>query len=196
MPAWSRRKFLALAAGLAVAGRARAELAHADSGKPPEEGIQPGRIDLVLRDEAYVLTGGFGIALNQKLEEALMRGVTIVFVQEFDLARPRAYWLDEDIAEARRNQRLSYNALLRSFTVQSAGGSRNHDALAEALASIGSVAGWAVLDRRQVKAKQYYRAQVRMYVDLSQLPKPLQVNAFASDRWQMDSGTLTWTFKP
>lgn len=202
MPAWSRRKFLALAAGLTFAGltlsgRAQAELAHADSGRAREDGsIEPRRIDLAPREEVYALTGGFDIALNHKLEEALMRGVGIVFVQEFELVRPRDYWFAEGITEARRTLRLSYNALLRSFAVQGPGGTRNYDTLADALYAVGTLADWAVVDKRLIRKKTYYRAQVRQYVDLSQLPKPLQVNAFASDRWQMDSGPVSWTFKP
>ncbi len=188
MPAWSRRKFLALVPALAVAGLARAEA------RP--EGIHSRRIDLAARDEAFVLTGGFEVQLNERLEESLRRGVTITFVQDFDLKRPRDYWFDEGIAEASRTLRLSHNALLRSYTLGVAGIATTYDTLPEALAAAGSLAEWQVLERRQVRKKTAYRARVRMYVDLSQLPKPLQVNAFASDRWQMDSGSYVWTFKP
>ena len=204
MPAWSRRKFLSVLPALAFASLARAEV------RP--EGIHPKRIELVARDEGFVLSGGFEVQLNDKLEDALRRGVTITFVQEFDLKRPREYWFDEGIAEASRTLRLGYNALLRSFTLGVGGIAATYDSLPEALAAAGSLADWQGFDCRQVwktscKAasfeqakrsgqKTVYRARVRMYVDISQLPKPLQVNAFASDRWQMDSGSMEWTFKP
>lgn len=159
------------------------------------EGIQARQIELVARDDHYVLAGGFEVQLNDKLEEALKRGVTITFIQEFELVRPRDYWLSEDVAEASRTLKLSHNALLRSFTVNTAGRLSSHDSLADALAAVGNLGNWAVVERQQLKKKTTYRAGVRMYVDLAQLPKPLQVNAFASDRWQMDSDWIRWQIK-
>lgn len=186
MPAWSRRKFLAAVSGLIVLLAAIPLRA---------EGILPRQIELVAREDHYVLTGGFEIQLNDKLEEALKRGVTITFIQKFELERPRDYWLAEGIAEAERTIKLSHNALLRSFTVNTAGRLSSHDSLADALAAVGSLNHWAVVERGLLKKKTAYRAGVRMYVDLSQLPKPLQVNAFASDRWQMDSDWIRWHLK-
>ncbi|NWG87857.1 MAG: DUF4390 domain-containing protein [Hydrogenophilaceae bacterium] len=186
MPAWSRRKFIAATLGFALlSGLAPAQA----------EGIRAKQIELLPRDDHYVLSGGFEVQLNERLEEALTRGVTITFIQEFELERPRDYWLDEGIADASRTIKLSHNALLRSFTVNTAGRLSSHDSLTDALAAVGNLGNWAVVERQLLKKKTAYRAGVRMHADLSQLPKPLQVNAFASDRWQMDSDWVRWQIK-
>lgn len=187
MPAWSRRNFLAAVTGLAL----MLTLAPIRA-----EGIHAKQIELLPREDHYVLNGGFEVQLNERLEEALKRGVTITFIQEFELERPRDYWLAENVAEASRTLKLSHNALLRSFTVNTAGRLSNHDSLGDALALVGNLNNWAVAERALLKKKVAYRAGVRLRVDLSQLPKPLQVNAFASDRWQMDSDWLRWQIKP
>ncbi|MBI5937468.1 MAG: DUF4390 domain-containing protein [Betaproteobacteria bacterium] len=186
MPALPRRKFLVAVLGLALAAAAAPMRA---------EGIHAKRIDLQPREEHYVLVGGFEVQLNDKLEEALKRGVTITFIQEFELERPRDYWLAEGVADATRTLKLSYNALLRSFVLNTAGRLANYDSLPEALAGVGSLNDWAVAERHQIKKKATYRASVRLRVDPSQLPKPLQVSAFASDRWQMDSDWIRWSVK-
>lgn len=190
MPAWSRRNFLYAALRFILA--LGLVLAQAPAWA---EGIRAKQIELQTHDDHYVLAGGFEVQLNEKLEEALKRGVTITFIQEFELVRPRDYWVDENIAEAERTLKLSHNALLRSFTVNTAGRLSNYDTLSEALGAVGNLNNWAVVERALVKKKSAYQAGVRMYVDLSQLPKPLQVNAFASDRWQMDSDWVRWPFK-
>ncbi len=186
MLAWSRRKFLVAVLGLALAAVAMPGRA---------EGILAKHFELLPREEHYVLSGGFEVQLNDKLDEALKRGVTITFIQEFEMERPRDYWLAEGIADTTRTLKLSYNALLRSFVLNTAGRLANYDSLAEALAAVGSLNDWAVVERQQVKKKVTYRAAVRMRIDPSQLPKPLQVSAFASDRWQMDSDWIRWLVK-
>lgn len=186
MLAWSRRKFLVAVLGLALA-------AVAAPGRA--EGIQAKHIELLPRDEHLVLSGGFEVQLNDKLEEALKRGVTITFIQQFEMDRPRDYWLAEGIANTERTLKLSYNALLRSYVLNTAGRLSNYDNLTEALAGVGSLNEWAVVERQHLKKNAKYRAAVRLRVDPSQLPKPLQVSAFASDRWQMDSDWIRWLVK-
>lgn len=186
MLAWSRRKFLVAVLGLCLSAVLAPALA---------EGIQAKRIELLTRDEHLVLSGGFEVQLSDKLEEALKRGVTITFIQEFEMERPRDYWLAEGIADATRTLKLSYNALLRSYVINTAGRLANYDGLNEALAGVGSLNDWAVVERQLIKKKGNYRASVRLRVDPSQLPKPLQVSAFASDRWQMDSDWIRWLVK-
>ncbi len=188
MPAWSRRRFLAAAL-----------LCAAVTGVPSTaaaEGITLLRAQLNLHGEIWQLAGGYAIDLSTTLEDALRRGVQLTFVQTFRATRPRSFWFAEDIAEVSRVLRLSYNALLRQYYVTVSGHTTSHPSLEEALEFIGDFNDWAVLHQSQVNRKHQYVLAVRMYLDVSQLPKPLQVNAVASQRWQLDSGWREWNFRP
>lgn len=188
MPALSRRDFLkySCAAALAVcAGGVRAQ-----------DLLALRLVELVARNENYILTGGYAIQLTPRLEESLRKGVTFSFVQMFEAVRPRDYWFPENIAVLKRTLRLSYNALLRQFQLQRGESSETYDSLADALEALGDFADWPVLESGQISKKRLYRARVRMLLDTSQLPKPLQMNAFASGRWDLDSGWREWSFKP
>jgi hypothetical protein len=170
-----------LLAGLVV-GLSGTSPAHA-------EGIQAQQIDVVLRGELFHLSGGFAIQLSPTLDEALRRGVQLTFVQAVEAERARDWWLAEGLSDLERSVRLSYNALLRQYSVTLSGVSSTHDSLADALRAVGDLRDWAVVNVKQVKKKSEYKIHVRMYLDISQLPKPLQVNALASSRrWQLDSG--------
>jgi hypothetical protein len=188
MPACSRRDFLLRAlAGLAAAMVAPSVRA---------EGIQLVQAEITLKGELFQLSGYFDIQLSSTLENALLRGVQLTFVQAFEAQRERDYWLAEDLIELQRSTRLSYNALLRQYHVSLQGVSSSHETLADALRAVGDLRDWAVLNIKQTKRKATNRAYIRMYVDIAQLPKPLQVNALASSaRWQLDSGWQERTFK-
>lgn len=184
----SRRKFLrAAVATLVLAATVPAARA---------EGIQAQQIDVVQRGELFHLNGGFAIQLSPTLDDALRRGVQLTFVQAVEAERARDWWLAEGLSDLERSVRLSYNALLRQYYVILSGVSSSHESLADALQAVGDLRDWAVVNTRQMKKKSEYKIYVRMYLDISQLPKPLQVNALASSgRWQLDSGWQERSFK-
>jgi hypothetical protein len=155
------------------------------------EGITLANLDVVQKGEFFQLSGHFDIQLSETLEKALQRGVQLSFVQAVESERVRTYWLAEGLTDQERTIRLSYNALLRQYYVTLAGISSSHDSLQDALRAVGDLRDWAVLNLKQMKKKSQYTFYVRMYLDIAQLPKPLQVNALASSaRWQLDSGWL------
>lgn len=188
MPACTRRDFLLRAAlGLLIA---------AASAPTRAEGLQLAQAEITLKGEQFVLSGYFDIQLSATLEKALMRGVQLTFVQAFEAQREREYWLAEDLIELQRPVRISYNALLRQFYVAVQGSYSAHETLEEALRAAGDLRDWVVLSVKQTKKKSNHRAYIRMYLDIAQLPKPLQVNALASSaRWQLDSGWQERSFK-
>ncbi len=184
----SRRRFLHLSlAALTLALTAPAACA---------EGIQAQQIDVLLKGELFHLNGGFAIQLSPTLDDALRRGVQLTFLQAVEAERAREWWLAEGLSDLSRSVRLSYNALLRQYYVTLNGVSSAHVSLADALRTTGDLRDWAVVSVKQMKKKSEYKIYVRMYLDISQLPKPLQVNALASSgRWQLDSGWQERTFK-
>ncbi|MFA5081077.1 MAG: DUF4390 domain-containing protein [Hydrogenophilaceae bacterium] len=154
------------------------------------------QVELIQKGEHYVLSGGYVIQLAPTLEEALRKGITLTFVQLFEADRPRSYWFADDVAVLKRTLRLSYNALLRQYILQRGNSHASFETKPEALNALGDFADWQVLEGRQLSKNNLYQARVRMYLDTSQLAKPLQLNAFASSRWDMDSGWREWSFKP
>lgn len=185
----TRRKFLRAVVATFAMTAGVMPAAHA-------EGIQAQQIEVAQRGELFHLNGGFSIQLSPTLDDALRRGVQLTFVQAVEAERERDWWLAEGLSELERSIRLSYNALLRQYNVSLSGVSSAHESLADALRAAGDLRDWAVVSVRQMKKRSEYKIYVRMYLDISQLPKPLQVNALASSgRWQLDSGWLERTFR-
>src|SRR6185369_9144734 len=59
------------------------------------EGISVPKASLEQTEDGWNLNADFDIQFSPKLEEAVTRGVPLVFVMEFELTRPRWYWFDE-----------------------------------------------------------------------------------------------------
>ena len=194
MPACTRRDFLRSACALAALTAVHAS--HAESGKTSGGSIQLDHAEISQKGELFQLSGAFEVQLSATLENALVRGVQLTFIQAFEAERLRDFWLAEDLIDIERSIRLSYNALLRQYYVSLSGVSSTHDSLSAALRAVGDLRDWSVLNVKQMKRKSDFKAYVRMYLDIAQLPKPLQVNALASSaRWQLDSGWQERSFK-
>lgn len=158
--------------------------------------IEPMHGQLSPTDEGYVLIAEFDIELGNRLEEALVRGVALTFNLEFGIERKRWYWFDERIVGRVIDYRLSYNALTQQYRLSVGGLHSSYATLAEALRVLGHVSDMVVADKSAIKPGNEYTAELRLALDKSQLPKPLQLDALASKTWQVETKTLRWQFTP
>jgi hypothetical protein len=157
-------------------------------------GVEVKSAELEVTDDTYQLNAELDITLNATLEDALNKGVPLNFIAEFELKRPRWYWLDETVAAAQQHIRLSYHALTRQYQLSVNNQQHSFSALDEARRELGRLRDWPVAKRGQIKEKQNYIAALRFRLDLTHLPKPLQVNALASKEWNLDSDGYYWNF--
>lgn len=139
------------------------------------------------QDNGFELTASFDFDLPPAVEDALNKGISLYFMIEFQLSRPRWYWFDEKPVNTSRTIRLSYQPLTRQYRVSTGGLQLPFARLKSALQFIQRVHGWRVFDRGAVKPGESYHAEVRMKLDLSQLPKPFQINAVNTREWNLAS---------
>lgn len=134
-----------------------------------------------------VLNATFEFEMPQVLEEAVQKGIALYFNIEFELFRTRWYWLDRKLTSSTLTYRLSYSPLTRQYRLARGGLSQSFESLDEALSLLKSVRQWKVIERGLLRPGDDYEAQVRMRLDVSQLPKPFQVNAITSREWSLAS---------
>lgn len=140
---------------------------------------------------SYQLSAYFDISFNFIVEQALMQGVPLYFVSEFILTRPRWYWLDETVTQHEQAIKLSYNTLTSQYRITRGSIFQNFTSLDAAINTIKHQSS-APVAAELFKSGNNYIAAVRMRLDVTQLPKPLQVNALANDDWNLDSGWYKW----
>ena len=137
-------------------------------------------------DEGWTLQAEFGLELSARLEEAINRGVPLYFNFEFELTRPRWYWLDEKAAQASQTYKLSYHALTQSYRLSAGSLYQSFPTLKEALRLLARPRMTA-LTRQQVRQGETYVAHTRLILDAQQLPKAFQINALTSREWTLES---------
>jgi hypothetical protein len=157
------------------------------------DGIEVKSAQLVAREDGYALQADLEISLTPTLEDALNRGVTLFFVFEFELIRPRWYWLNEKVVEFRQQYRLTFNTLTRQYRVSSGSLYQNFSSLTEALVFMSRIRRPQIVPAAALRSDTEYAAALRMRLDLSELPKPFQVNALASREWNIGSDWYRWT---
>lgn len=166
------------------------------------EGISVRKAEIRLTEEGYQLAANFDIRLSFLVEQALTHGITLNFVSEFTLTRSRWYWLDDVASKTEINTKLSYSALTRQYRIKRGTLFQNFANLEDALRVLGNQSSNTIPAELLNKKSGYiaslltsspnYTAYTRMMLDVSQLPKPLQVNALTSDEWKLDSEGYGW----
>jgi len=160
------------------------------------EGIEVKRAALVAAEDGYFLEAEFDIALTHILEDALNKGIPLYFSLEFVLTRPRWYWFNEKVFDTRQLYRVSYNALTRQYRVGVGKLYQNFASLPEALAFLSRVRLRDIAEPGALGKGASYVAEVRMRLDVSQLPRPFQVSAVGSREWSVSSDWHRWTVTP
>lgn len=144
--------------------------------------------------EGYELNVDAEIILNPLLEQALEKGVILYFRTKFSLFEPRWYWFSKEVAVSKLRIGLRYSALTRQYRLSRRLWSQNFDTLDEALQVLSQLRGRpAPVDiKYQLKSGVDYTATLRMWLDLTRLPKPFQIETFGSSEWNLRSKTLEW----
>ncbi|MCX8115905.1 MAG: DUF4390 domain-containing protein [Burkholderiaceae bacterium] len=177
--AWLPGALLALALlGIAPAGPAAAQgIAVAEAAlRAPDDG-----------EGGALLDAQFDFELPAVLEDAVNRGIALYFVIDFELYRTRWYWFDRKLVGTALTYRLTYSPLTRQYRLARGTLAQPFDTLAEALATLRRVRSWKVVDPGVLHRGEDYRAQTRMRLDISQLPKPFQVDALTNRDWNLAS---------
>ena len=149
--------------------------------------------ELASSEDAYVLNAELDIAFSPFIEDALSKGVPLTFLVEFQLSTPRKYWFDDEVISQSHYVTLSYHALSRQYLVNRFGRQQTFPNLQKAKEDLAKIKDWSVVDKRILKKGEAYQAALRIRLDHSRLPKPIQVEAVGSEDWSIMSERYRWT---
>lgn len=149
---------------------------------------------LPAEEGGFALSAELDLDFSQRLEEAVGKGLALNFVAEFELTRPRWYWFDEKVVQTSQNWRLTYHALTRQYRLSTGILHQSFTSLAEALRVLSRLRHWPVVEPGRVQAGDSLFAALRVYLDVSQLPKPFQVEALSNKDWVLASDWRRWNF--
>lgn len=158
------------------------------------------QLNLQRTTEALYLSARMELSPEQVVEEALLKSVPLYFVWQADLYRERWYWTDRRVASVTRTLRLAYQPLTRRWRVSLAndagavaGGAglqyalhQNYDSLADALAGVGRVTRWKIVDAARLPTDEAHYVEFAFRLDLSLLPRPFQIGVGNQREWNIE----------
>lgn len=152
-------------------------------------------------DDALLLTASVKFELSAAVEEALLKGVAMIFVAEADVLRERWYWTNKKVASAERHMRLAYQPLTRRWRLNVGSGvitaaglglalNQNFETLADALLAVQRLSRWKIADVAELDLEQRYLVEFRFRLDMSQLPRPFQIGMLGQNDWNISVSTI------
>jgi len=168
---------------------------------PAFQNVAAGGVD-GSRAEARITDGGqlsvssrFQTELPDQLKQVLRRGVPLNFTLGWQLSAPTVasyrFKFDQLIGDDNNiYYKLTFHPLTNRYRVTVGAFSTDYDTLDAALRAIGAVANWKVLHKGTLSGTEARetKAEIRLLLSTSKLPKPFQINALTSQNWHLDSG--------
>ena len=153
-------------------------------------------IEVTRTEEGVFLSANLQFELPAQVEDALRQGIPMYFIAEAQVQRERWYWSDQQLGTATRYYRLTHQPLTRrwrlhiSNTAFAGSGTglalgQTYEQLEDAMAAIQRISRWKILDAAQLSSNSGVFVQLRFRVDLSALPRPLQIGALGRSGWNL-----------
>lgn len=165
-------------------------------GAHAQQGSEVTQLRLERTAEGLVVYANVRLELPTAVQDALTKGIALVFLAEADVVRHRWYWADKKIVSAQRHMRLAYHPLTQRWRLNVASGpltpnslglalNLHFDSMQEALATMQRISGWRIADAAQIDADATLKVEFRFGLDMSQLPRPFQIGAFGQSDWNV-----------
>jgi hypothetical protein len=169
------------------------------SADPAQAQTRPAEISSIKVEragDAIVLSASVQFELSTAVEDALLKGVAMIFVAEADILRERWYWTNKKVVHAERHMRLAYQPLTRRWRLNVASGqitnaglglalNQNFDTLPDALAAVQRLSRWKIAEVSDIDPEQHHLVEFRFGLDVFQLPRPLQIGTLGQTDWDI-----------
>ncbi len=147
--------------------------------------------------EGVFVSASINFVLPPSVDDALLKGVPMVFSIEAELLRDRWYWTDKKIVTAQRHVRLAYLPLTRRWRIAVLSGpqigntgvalGQSFDALDDALAHVQRLSHWRIADATDVEPGSRHNITLRFQLDVAQLPRLFQIGALGQSDWDISA---------
>ena len=148
--------------------------------------------------DAVLLTANIKFDLSSAVEQALLKGVAMIFVAQADVLRERWYWTNQKVSHVERHMRLAYQPLTRRWRLNVTSGqttaaglglalNQNFDSLPDALAAVQRLSRWRIADVAELDLEQRHFVDFRFRLDISQLPRPFQIGTLGQSEWDISA---------
>lgn len=155
------------------------------------------KIDANLSKQTLTVSGEIDLSLNNKVEEAVSKGIPLDVELELRLYRERPIIWAQHVATWVIRRQIRYHALSGQYLVTYLHPKpkqlENYTTLQQALRQMGSLNALDLKLPDPAEHGSRYKLESRVTLDVESLPPPLRPVAYTSLAWHLNSGWTTWT---
>ena len=161
------------------------------------QGVEPSveRIETRVQAGRLLIDADVAFSLSNTLRDAAERGLPLYITADLVIAHSRWWWFDRTDIDTSITWRIVFNALTRQWRVGVGELSFPVSSLDDALTVVRNIRNWDVGSTSDLAAGVRYEGQLRVRLDNSMLPRPLQVNALNSSAWSVSTPWSEFTFE-
>lgn len=151
-----------------------------------------------LVDGTYTLDAQIDYRFSPEALEALNNGVPLTILMQFQV-RPKNAWIwDASVTELQLRYAIRHKPLSDTYEVYRLPGTsgRTFVTPAAAIAALGEVRGLELVEQARLDPKTSYELQLKVSLDIEELPLPLRPTAYLSSAWKLASPWTTWPLTP
>ncbi|NOX91006.1 MAG: DUF4390 domain-containing protein [Gammaproteobacteria bacterium] len=144
--------------------------------------------------DIYRLNANLELKLTPQALTALDNGVTLIIVLDIEVYTPGRYLWDNVLASLEQRYEIQYHTLADQYLLRNinSGSQFVYSTLDAALEALGKIRQLPILDAHLLRTERHYKVRARSRLDLSSLPVPMQLKAYISSEWWLNSGWYSW----
>jgi len=162
---------------------------HAQDAEPAVE-----RIELRVDRGRLLLDADVDFPLTSAVRDAAERGLPLYITADLTVGHSRWWWFDRVDLDTSMTWRIVFNALTRQWRVGQGELSFPVSSLDDALLVVRNVRNWDLASTADFAHGTTYEGQMRVRLDNTLLPRPLQVNALNSSAWSISTAWTPFSF--
>jgi hypothetical protein len=150
-----------------------------------------------VHDDQWLMDIRFTPALSPRALEALDNGVPLTLEVHYQVRRVDAWVWDASLVDRRLRYEIRYQPLADRYLVGPVPGTGQRYVTRDAaLAALGDLRDLPLLGGGELVTGARYEIDLKISLDIEELPLPLRPLAYLLPSWKLSSGWTTWPLQP
>ncbi|MTW19999.1 DUF4390 domain-containing protein [Allochromatium palmeri] len=141
-----------------------------------------------------LMSANIGFDFSEPVLEALDHGVPLTLVVHVQVRRTKAWMWEDSLVDEQWRYAIRYRPLSERYEVYRLPGSEGRDFVTRdaAIRALGELTDQTLISRARLDPDADYELQIKVFLDIEELPLPLRPMAYLTPSWKLSSGWTKW----
>ncbi|WP_295581790.1 DUF4390 domain-containing protein [uncultured Lamprocystis sp.] len=151
-----------------------------------------------LVDGTYTLDATLGFDFSTEALEALANGVPLTILVHLQVRRSDAWIWENSVTDQQVRYAIRHKPLSETYEVYRLPGTSGRTFVTReaAMTALGEIQNLQLVEQRRLTAGENYVVEIKVSLDIEELPLPLRPMAYLRPAWKLASGWTKWPLTP